>query len=201
MRKSVISKLLLIVIALLLAACLLQSCTDKAYKIVAVDPAPKLKNKALLLMAYNRSFPQQTNHKVKSDTTKSVQIDTAKNNSIETTADAINKYLLAHPCNIDTAVIVAIVKAGIKPDVIKTHTQTTIHDSIPYEDREQLNALQLSNENLKHENVSLIIENAELKNTVEITQARIHKIQNKAALIAAILVFAGFAAIAIKFYK
>lgn len=132
-------------------------CTDQAYKRVAVDPVPKLKNKQLLLVAYNRSFPQQLPKPAKRDSIVSEKIDTSKNESVRATTDALNKYILEHPCNPDTSAIAAIIKLGIKPDLIHTKTKTTIHDSIPYEDHERLDILQLKYEASEDENKELKI--------------------------------------------
>lgn len=179
MRTSLISKIILGIIALLLALCLFSSCTNKAYKVVATDINPKPKNKALLLMAYNRSFPQDRSPKIKSDTTQKVSHDTATNNSVETTKDLINKYILEHPCTADTSAIAAIIKSGIKPDRIHTHTETTIRDSVPWEDLERLNNLKLELEKEINDNESLRIENAQLKYKVKDLQDDNRKLKFK----------------------
>lgn len=154
---------------LIALSCILISvgCTNQAYKKVATDPDPKPKNKALLLMAYNRSFPQDRSPKIKSDTTQSVSHDTATNNTVNTTTEAIKKYLAEHPCDVDTSAIAAIIKAGIKPDVIHTHTETTIRDSVPWEDRERIDNLVMKYEQEIDDNEALRIENATLKYKVK----------------------------------
>ena len=146
---------------------LITSCTNQAYKKVATDPDPSIRNKKLLLSAYNRSFPQNRSPKIKSDTTQTVSHDTATNNSVETTKDLINKYILDHPCTADTSAIAAIIKAGIKPDVIIKRIETKIRDSVPWEDLERLNNLQLKYEQEIKDNEALRIENATLKNKVK----------------------------------
>lgn len=158
---------------------LITSCTNRAYKVVAVDPDPSIRNKKLLLSAYNRSFPQNRSPKIKSDTTQTVSHDTATNNSVETTKDLINKYILEHPCSIDTSAIAAIIKAGIKPDVIIKRIETKIRDSVPWEDMERLNNLQLKYDHELSENESLRIENATLKYKVKDLQDDNRKLKFK----------------------